>query len=437
MKKYNIALLTLLITSCQHQESPMNVITSDIGHFWAAFDQITETKDTVAQAALLKTFYLDKGTPGLKAIIQARNYTDQEFLHAINNYPQFWQSIRENTYQSKSISKELEQGVEKLRKVYPELKPAKIYFTIGALRTNGTTMDSLVLIGSELALADEKAVTSEFPEPRQAGLKKYFSSNPIKDIVLLNVHEYVHTQQKPIVHNLLSQCLYEGVAEFVSVYAMGVPSATPAINFGKAHEGKVREKFEADMFQGNKTYEWIWGDAENGFGVRDLGYYIGYELCERNFEKAADKPAALKRMIELDYTNEGEIEDFVDGAGFFSASLDELYQNFEASRPIVVSIAPFENGSQNVSPNVNQLRVAFSKELDQEFRNFDFGPLGQDHSIRIKEVIGFAEDGKTISFTIEKLLPNRRYQLTIGSGFRDEKGAPLKPYLIDFKTAKE
>jgi hypothetical protein len=40
-----------------------------------------------------------------------------------------------------------------LKVVYPELRHAKIYFTVGAMRSNGTTLDSMVLIGSEFAMA--------------------------------------------------------------------------------------------------------------------------------------------------------------------------------------------------------------------------------------------------------------------------------------------
>lgn len=428
-------LFSLLIGSCQDkQPSIQNVITSDIDHFWMAFDKVQAATDTIEQAKYLKELFFDKGSPGLAGIMQAKNYTPKEYLDAINNYPKFWASVRENTFKSKTLGKELAIGIDKLKAVYPELRPAKIYFTIGALRTNGTTIDSLVLIGSEVAMGDKNTVTSEFPEQIQAGRRQYFDANPIDNLVLLNVHEYVHTQQHPIVHNLLSQCLYEGVAEFVSVTAMDVPSSTPAINFGKENQERVRDQFEAEMFKGNNTYDWLWSDANNEFKMRDLGYYVGYEICERYYNSVANKQQALKEMIELDYANEPAIEAFVDGTGFFTATLEELYQSYEAKRPKVVAIKPFENGSQKVSSKTSQITVEFSHTMDQNTRNFDYGPLGEEAVVRFKKLVGYAEDGKAITFEIQKLEPSKQYQLTIGSGFRDENGMPLKPYLIDFKT---
>ncbi len=386
-----MALILFAILFCcpPVQTHAQNVITSDIGLFWKAYDKIIQTADTAAQARILREEYFAKGSPGLAGIRQAKRYTAEDYLNAINRYPGFWNSVRSNTYQAKTLAGRLQAGIEKFRAVYPELRPAKIYFTIGALRSNGTTVDSLVLIGSELALADEKTATAEFPEEMQ-GLRAFFDSNPVEGVVLLNVHEYVHTQQKPMVHNLLSQSLYEGVAEFVSVTAMG---------------------------------------------VRDLGYYIGYAICERYYEAAADKVAAIKTMIELDYENEPQIEAFVDGTGFFSQPLARLFEASEARRPTVAALAPFANGSQDVPPGMTTLTITFSEPLNGYNTGIDFGPLGAGHIPQISPERSWAADGRSWSFTAT-LEPGRRYQILISNNFRTESGVPLKPYLIDFRVGR-
>jgi len=431
-----IALLIILACCRAASQSPENIITTDIPHFWQAYDLITSTQDSVLQYKYLDSLYLDKATPGLTAIREARNYTPQDYIRVINEYPEFWASIRVNTLKADLFSTQLEAGIEKLRAIYPDLKPAKIYFTIGALRTNGTTLDSLVLIGSELAMSDSNTVSSEFPEEWRENRRKFFGSNPITDLVLLNVHEYVHTQQKPALDNLLSYVIREGVAEFVSSKAMDVASAVPAIAYGKKNED-VRKKFEKEMFYGHNIYQWLWGDAENDFGIRDLGYYIGYEMCELYYEQANDKKAAIKKLIELDYTNETEIEDFVNGTGFFSLPIEELYQQFQDRRPFVTGIQPFENNSKLVEPGVLQMTVTFSEAMNQESRSFDFGPLGEEAVVRIKNIVGYSADGRSLTFEIEPLEPNKQYQLTIGWGFINLDNVPLKQYLIDFKTASK
>ncbi len=435
--KYMITILCfnlLIMISCRLEKTAdIDIITDDITNFWTAYDKMQTTQDSVLKMKYLKESFLDKGTDGLRGMMKVKGSTLKDYFNAINKYPKFWNSIRENTNKVDEFSLKLSEGVEKLRKIYPNLKPAKIYFTISPLKSNGTTLNNLVFIGSELAMADENTVSSELPGREGKGRRAFFDSNPIHDLVLLNVHEYVHAQQNVAVNNLLSYVIREGVAEFVSVKAMGIPSATPAVTYSKQNE-RVREWFEQELFYGNNLYEWLWSDATNEFGVRDLGYGIGYELCEKYYEQAPDKKKAIEKMIILDFTNKTEIENFVDEAGYFSETLENLYQQFENKRPKVMRVKPFENNHQEVDSKINKLTIKFSEPMNQEFRNFDFGPLGKDASIKIKKIIGFSEDGKSLTFAIEDLKPNKRYQLIIGSRFQNLNNVPLKSYLIDFKT---
>jgi len=434
MKTIFKAILLFFLICPTPEIKAQNVVTSDIDRFWEAYGKITATKDSTLQHKYLEDLYLSKGTEGLNAIRQARNYTAQDYINAINNYPLFWASIKPNTLKAKKSAKELEAAIGKLHKIYPSLQPAKIYFTIGALRTNGTFSNNLVLIGSEIAMADKNTITSEFPENIQKGRRDYFDSNPIDHLILLNVHEYVHTQQKPVTHSLLSYVLNEGVAEFVSVKAMGVASAVPAINYGKHNAEKIRARFEQEMFYLNNQHKWLWSDAPNDFGTRDLGYYVGYQICENVYNQAKDKKAAIKKMIELDYNDEAAIEAFVDGSNFFSKPLAALLADFEASRPAVVGIKEFENNSSNVSPKIAAITFQFSEALNGFNTGVDYGALGPDAFP--KNNVGkryWAEDKRswTIPVTLE---PNKKYQFLITTNFRNEKNVPLKEFLVEFQT---
>ncbi|GJM34800.1 MAG: hypothetical protein DHS20C18_38010 [Saprospiraceae bacterium] len=430
--KYLIPIFCIfLFANCKNESQ--HVVTSDIDLFWKAYDQIITTEDSTEQLKQLKELYLDQGSPGLNGIIRARNYTPQEYLGAINDYPLFWASVRENTYQAKTLSRKLEVGVHKLKQLYPDLKPAKIYFTIGALRTNGTVIDSMLLIGSELAMGDENTVTTEFPE-RLGHLPSFFKNNPIKSVVALNIHEYIHTQQNAVGgYDLLSQSVFEGVAEFVPVIALGEASTTPAINYGKANENKVKESFSKELFS-PWIYNWIWNSLDNEFGVRDLGYYVGYAMAEKYYEQATDKKQAIKDLIELDYQDQEAIEAFVDKTHYFDKSIEVLKREFEDSRPTVVNIVEFENGSQQVNPNLEQLTIEFSTPMDQNYRSTDFGELGKDHCPEIK-TIKFNDEGTKATYFIN-LEPNKHYQMLVDYGYRTLNAIPLKPFLIEFSTTK-
>lgn len=434
-KALTLLIVAIIFTNCHpEKKANQNVITSDIANFWIAYDKITSTKDSVLQYKYLDSLYFQKGTEGLVGIRQARNYTPADYINSINNYPKFWRAIRKNTLKVDEISSKLEEGTEKLRTIYPALKPAKIYFTIGAFRTGGTTIDSLVLIGAEISMADSTTPTSEFPE-RLSHLKPHFATNPMKHIVFLNVHEYVHTQQNPRAFNMLSLAIYEGVAEFVATKALDVKSPNPQIEFGKKNAERIREVFETEMFYFNNLYKWLDGSTPNEFDMRDLGYYVGFQLCENYYNQADDKKDAIKKMIELDYTNEREVEDFVQKANYFSKPLDTLYQAFEHKRPTVVGIEQFENKAQDVNPKTKEITIHFSRALNGHHTSVDFGDLGKE-AFPKGTIKGRRWDKDNKSWTIPvELEPDKSYQIFITNNFRTEESIPLKPFLIEFKTA--
>lgn len=412
-----------------------SIVTSDIDNFWEAYDQIITTKDTLQQIQYLQDLFISKASDGQKKMIEVRNYTPQEYIHVINSYPKFWTSVRSETYKSKTLSKELAVGLKKLKLLYPELKPAKIYFTIGALKSNGTTLNNSVLIGSELAFANKDTPTDEFPE-QLSHLKSYFKSSPSKGILFLNIHEYIHTQQNTTIgDNLLAQTVLEGVAEFVAEKVLNTASPNPQIDFGKKNDQRIKVKFELEMFSPN-TQNWIWNSPNNEFNMRDLAYYVGYSICENYYDLSNDKEKAIIEMIQLDYNNEDELIEFVEKSGYFNKKLIPLKESFEKKRPTVVGLGEILNQS-TVELERNVLTINFSEPMDERYRNFQFGPLGEENVIRLKEFLGFSPDGKSVSFEIEKLEPAKEYQIVVGSGFRNIDGIPLIPFLIELNTAKQ
>lgn len=405
-------------------------VADDIDHFWTAYNRIHQEKDSIKQYQLLRDLYLNKATPGLQGLLEVRRYSEKEFIDAMTQFPQFWASIRPNTLKVKTLYPKINANIQKLQKAYPGFKPATIYFSMGAFRTNGTVQGNKILIGSEMALADKTTAVFEFPVWRQSFYK---NQNPWAELPLLCTHEYIHTQQKALVENLLSSCLYEGVAEFLSCKVTGEQSATPAIAFGKANQQEVVNQFVRDLYVMTNDYNWLWGENRNHLKIRDLGYYIGYEICERYYNVSKDKALAVKSLIELDYTNETEVARLVDASKVLPKPLRELEQDYESQRPMVVSVEPFENGSTNLRPGMTRITVHFSEALSTSNTGLDFGPLGQQHCPAIKPERSFSPDGKSWTFEAD-LKPNQHYQILISNNFRKPDGVRLKPYLLDFKT---
>ncbi len=227
-------LLVLCILLCLSSSSvaQTRVTTDDITHFWEAYDRIKATNDTAEQRQLLHSHFIAKASVGQLAMFEARRYTPDEYLHAIRSYPRFWASVREHMLSADIHVQAMQDGVERLRVLYPQMRPADIYFTVGVLRSGGTITDGMVLIGSEIALADSSTVTDEFPV-ELGHLPGHFATNPRQDIAFANVHELIHTQQPGRWgYDLLSQSLHEGIAEFIPTLAMDRPSYAASVRYG-------------------------------------------------------------------------------------------------------------------------------------------------------------------------------------------------------------
>jgi hypothetical protein len=252
--------------------------------------------------------------------------------------------------------------------------------------------------------------------------------------VFLNIHEYIHTQQKTtICDNLLAQTVLEGVTEFLTEKTSNTESPNPQIKFGNENDARIKAKFEPEMFS-PEIYNWIWNSAKNEFGMRDLAYYVGYKVSQGYYNTSSDKQLAIEQMINFEYNNEEELIKFGDKPGYFSKPLAEYKKTFEDSRLKVTDLGEIQNISKDVSTDIDILTINFSQPMNIQNRNFELGPLERENVIRITKFIGFSEDGKSVSFQIEKLEPLKKYQLIVDSGFSNMNGVPLVPYLIHILT---
>lgn len=426
----------ILFNNCNKPQKEAEIITTDIDNYWIAYDTIRTTKDTTLQNKLLKEFFIDKASEGQKALFAARNYQPNEFVENINKYPKYWNSIRSNMSRIPEFSDEINKGINQLRNVYPKLKPAKIYFGVGAFRTPGTIVDSLVLIGSEYALSNKNINVSEFPENH--AIRSYSKNNKLSDLDFLTVHEFVHTQQRNN-HNyvLIKTCLYEGIPEFISEIVMQKKSVQPSMNYGAENPDFIKTELKHQLFSTQAIYDWLWNDTRNRFTMRDVGYYVGLTIAKGYYEQASDKKKAIQELVDLDFSNDEEFYRIIDKSGYFEKPIAELKTEFQTKIPKVVGIKTFKNGSKNVNSKTKIITVEFSKPM-QPRTGYDLGPLGMDALMRVKKSVDLFTDKEKrfLSFEVD-LQPNKHYQLVLGTNFRTINGLRLQePYLIDFKTAE-
>ena len=311
--KLLVCTLTIVSLSCSayaQQFSEQKIFTSDIDRFWVAYDSVLTTTDSAKQVHFIQTLYVDKGSRGLKAFMKVRNYTPQLWVKLINQYPEFWQSVRANTFTVKPMAEEIEKSIRRFKILYPELRDAKMYFTIGGLNSGGTTLAGMVLIGTEIVTANAETVA---PNDWLAGV---FKEQKAGHIIPFNIHEYVHTQQEmkqPA--NLLGAALREGACDFIAELVWGKTWESNYLQYGRAHEDTLKKAFKAAMY-GATLNDWLY-NGNNAKTVADLGYFMGYAICKSYYEHAKDKRKAIKDMIELRYSDAGAVDRFLKASGYY------------------------------------------------------------------------------------------------------------------------
>jgi hypothetical protein len=423
-------ILFVLSFTSAGQAKTHKVFTSDIDNFWNAYDSCQSTTDSLKQLHYIQALYVDKGTQGLKAFMEARDYTPELWVSLIRKYPGFWKSIRPNTITVKSKANDIEQSIQKLKKLYPQLKEAKMYFTIGGLRSGGTTMSDMVLIGTEIAAGDPSTNVSEFPNKWLEGV---FKNQQSGNIVPLNIHEYVHTQQNGEPENLLGQAIKEGACDFITELVIGKPLQNNYLLYGSAHEADLKESFMLDMF--TPVYSnWLY-NGSNTKTVADLGYFMGYAICKGYYDNAPNKKNAIKDIIELNYSDTAAVESFLAKSKFYTEPFNkqELVERFKSKQPYVLTLKPFSNGDTLVDAATKEMTIVFSAPMNKKGYSISNGERGKEYS-PITGVIGFSDDGTAFTLNLD-LKPNHEYEFIITDrSFRSSDGYPLKPFEVKFKT---
>lgn len=240
--------------------------------------------------------------------MSSREHSAKRHLDNINKYPKFWNSIRPRTEEIKMFTPTIREVFRKYHKIFPDFIEPDIYFTIGILNSGGTTSPNSILIGSEIACADENTDASELNDWH----KNVFKLN--NGVVTMVAHEIGHTQQKDLdseddgQSNLLGYCIREGMCDFLAELTYQKISL-PYMIYGNAHRKELWEKFQKEMLT-QETKDWLYNGNNAPNGVADLGYFMGYEICKSYYKNAKNKKKAIDEMLKLDYNTKSVLAFF-------------------------------------------------------------------------------------------------------------------------------
>lgn len=267
-------------------------VTDDIPRFWQAVDSLKTARTRPDSLNMIQTLYLDRMSREAREFIKIREYTPAEYLRTINRYPRYLAQLRVKTENLAIYQTLLDSAFSKMRTVIPDYKTPQICFAVGCFRGGGTTRKNLILLGSEIALADSTMDFSEFKGNLHDALMHGI------DMRGLVAHESVHCQQHHGRGNtLLSKTIHEGTADFLTSLAFGQTQIGVNQIYALAHECELWQSFKLAA-NGTDLSQWFLNTGTIKNRPPDMGYFVGARICEAYYNRQPDKLKAIQTLLD-------------------------------------------------------------------------------------------------------------------------------------------
>lgn len=252
-------------------------VTEDIPRFWAAYDAAIDGTEAELRDAL-QTMYLDPGTPGVEGFTPNRIQSAEHLAKVVRAQRPKYEAARANSLAVAAHEPAIREGFRELKRLHPDAVFPDVYFVIGGLNSGGTSTPKGIIMGMEMEV------------------------NRPETIVALVTHEAVHYIQEFDRSGeiaLVDQIMIEGFADFVGQMASGGNINAAALEYARAHEAELWRELEPALESKDfKPWLYVRDPAKLNGRPPDVGYAMGYLIAESLYESAADKPAALREIVE-------------------------------------------------------------------------------------------------------------------------------------------
>jgi hypothetical protein len=274
-----LAALAIASPAVAERREP-DIRTDDVDRFYRLYD----AAQGHPTAEVLQRDYLDAGSPAVREFIPNRIVSAERLARRVGEKPEVYAKARTCAAALPEVRTRLNPAFRKLVRLYPQAKLPAVTILIGRNNSGGTTGPSGALIGLEVICATVR--------PDETLADRF---------VHLIAHEYGHVQQpleEPEGATVLQASLIEGTAELIAELTTGRIANHHLIAWTKGREREIGEAFLRDA-AGKDKAAWLY----NGIGTPekpgDLGYWQGWRIAKRYYDRAPDKKTALAELIAL------------------------------------------------------------------------------------------------------------------------------------------
>ncbi len=312
-KKLSLLLLiSILVQSCslfnpglETSASPENskIITSDIAHFYQAFE--LATNDSTKAEKIFNQYYFKNGSKGLRDFYKTKIQSKEEFTEFVLAFKDYYHSIKKDVSDLEGLEKEIDRNFEQFQNLYPQAKFPDVYFLIGKFQSNGTISKKGLLIGTEMFSKTTNSDTTNWNEDiLRISLER-------KHIPITVSHELVHFNQDNMHdgNTLLWKSIREGSAEFITELITGETDA----DYTKFN-GRERDIWNDFQQEKNKRIWRSW-QQESEKRPRNAGYWMGYTICKAYYEQIQDPKKTVQDILSIqdysEFLRQSKVEQYI------------------------------------------------------------------------------------------------------------------------------
>lgn len=293
-KALTLITLTLIPAFACTAQQKLEAVYSDVALFWSAFDKLQYQQTKEDSIAVMQREYLDKATVGVEQFMKGRISSAAYLQKTISKHRDYYTSLRQHTAKLEQILPRLDKHYKRLKRLYPETNIPKVYFVVGALNSAGTIVNDPI-VGVDMF--------GFYPDTPKDELSPWLNSvlRPIENIDVVVVHEMVHALQKGhegVENTLLKKSIGEGAADFIGQLVTDSNINKHIHVYGNQNERELWLEFRNEM-HGTDISNWLYNGLTSKERPADLGYFIGYKICEAYYNNAKNKKQAIKELLDI------------------------------------------------------------------------------------------------------------------------------------------
>ncbi|HAA10493.1 MAG TPA: hypothetical protein DCE41_01885 [Cytophagales bacterium] len=243
-------------------------ITSDIPLFWECFDAMESERNPFRR-------YLSDGSQGVQDFIKYRIENSRNLLKTVQGNSARYLAVREQSFEIAEYTEDMRKTYEAFKNLFPEAVFPPTYFVFGALNSGGTSSANGLIIGVEMQSDPER-------------------------LVYIVAHELIHFNQyyQQASNTLLMQSIKEGAADFMGEMISGDHINGETFAYGDAHREELCALFVAQMHD-SEYQGWLYGGKKPEGWPNDLGYWMGYQICQSYYDQSEDKKQAIYDILHI------------------------------------------------------------------------------------------------------------------------------------------